>query len=298
MNGITTREAVRTEVKGQARAGSVARIAMAVALACSAGGAFAADWSDTFIGYTYGPQMRQPGSDEFVTKNIFTLQHVSGYKYGVNFFNVDMLKSDTNNPAKGPTIGQPSKRGAQEVYVVYQNTLSFNSLTNSKSFTAGPIADLGLQLGFDFNSMNDTFGAGLIKLIGGPKVTLAVPGLLQFGLLYYKEYNNNGFSGQNVDFDAALRLSSVWSFNFDAGLPSVIKGWATYTGQKGFNTLPETWFETSYLVDVGTLAGQPKTFYAGVGYQYINHKFGTNTHSTGIPGGKVSSPMFKFEAHF
>lgn len=292
MNVISTR--------GAAHAGMKAiRIAAAVALACAAGAASAADWSDTFIGYTYGPQFRQPGSDAFVTKNIFTLQHVSGYKYGTNFFNVDMLKSDTNNRAKGPTIGSPSERGAQEVYVTYNTLLSFNKLTNSTSFSAGPIADVGLQLGFDFNSMNDTFGAGLFKKIAGPKVTFAVPGLLQLGLLYYKEDNNNGFSGKNIDFDPALRLNAVWSFNFDAGLPTVFKGWATYT-LAGQNTLPETWFETFYMVDVGTLASQPKTFYAGVGYQYINHKFGANVDSSGnpMPGRKVSSPMFRVEAHF
>ena len=62
----------------------------------------AAEWSDTFIGYTYGAKFKQPGSDADVTKNVATLQYVGGYKYGVNFFNVDMLKSDHNNPAAGP----------------------------------------------------------------------------------------------------------------------------------------------------------------------------------------------------
>ena len=45
------------------------------------------------------------------------LQHVSGYKYGTNFFNVDILKSDDmDRPGGGG--------GAQEVYVVYKNTVS------------------------------------------------------------------------------------------------------------------------------------------------------------------------------
>src|SRR5262245_34319774 len=88
----------------------------------------AADWSDAYIGYTYGTKFKEPGSDADVKKHVVTLQYVSGYKYGVNFFTLDMLKSDENNPASGGSLATSSSRGAQEVYVVYNHTLSLGKV--------------------------------------------------------------------------------------------------------------------------------------------------------------------------
>src|SRR4051794_14857555 len=78
----------------------------------------AADWSDTSIGWRYGTQFAEPFNTKDITKNILSLTHVSGYKYGVNFFNVDLLMSDSNDPG---SLTQTS--GAQEAYIVYRNTV-------------------------------------------------------------------------------------------------------------------------------------------------------------------------------
>ena len=257
----------------------------------------AAEWSDTFIGYTYGTKFRQPGSDANVTKNVATLQYVGGYQYGVNFFNVDMLKSDHNNPAAGPGAG--STRGGQEVYVSYNNTLSWGKLAGAP-VKFGPVRDVGFQAGFDFNSQNDAFGSGLIKVIAGPKLEFDVPGLLTLGLFYYKEWNNNAIVGKNVNFDAAPRIGTVWAFDVNAGLPAQFKGWATWTGAKGKDgfggdTAAESWLEASFLWDVGSHAGHPKVAYAGLGYQYIHNKFGNQPT---LAGTKVSSPSLQVQVHF
>jgi nucleoside-specific outer membrane channel protein Tsx len=265
----------------------------------------AADWSDAYIGYAYGTKFKEPGSAADVKKHVVTLQYVGGYKYGVNFFTLDMLKSDINNPASGNSLATTSTRGAQEVYVVYNNTVSFSKLSGSP-VKFGPVRDVGFQAGFDFNSKNDSFGAGLVKLIAGPKVEFDVPGLLTLGLFYYKENNNNaiapalGAGPGNVSFDGTGRLATVWNFGFNAGMPAVFKGWATYTGKKGKDgfggdTAAETWLETSLLWDVGSAAGKPKTFYAGFGYQYIHNKFGNQPT---LAGTKVSSPSIQAEVHF
>jgi hypothetical protein len=250
-------------------------------------------WSDSFIGLTQGTKFKEPGSPVEVEKTVVTLQYVGGYKYGVNFFSVDMLQSDHQDPAKGPTIATPSGRGAQEVYATYSNTLSFGKLGANTKF--GPIRDIGFQGGFDFNSKNDTFGAGLVKFIAGPKVEFDVNGLLTLGLLYCKENNNNGFTGKDVNFDGTGRLATVWNFNYDWSVPVTFKGWATYTQNKGLGTAPETWLESSLLLDLAQVTGQPKTFYAGVGYQYIKNKFG---NQPSFPGTKVNAPSLKMEIHF
>ncbi len=260
-------------------------------LACAS--SHSAEWSDAFIGLGYGSKFKEPGSDAEVTKTIVTLQYVGGYKYGVNFFNVDMLQSDENNTAAN------SPRGAQEVYVVYSNTVSLGKASGAP-MKFGPVRDVGVQAGIDFNSKNDSFGAGLVKFIAGPKVEFDVPGLWTLGLFYYKENNNNSIAGKDVDFDAAVRVSTVWSFEIAAGLPLQFKGWANWTGEKGKDgfggdTAAETWLETSLLADLGALAGKPKTVYAGIGYQYIRNKFG---NQPSLPGTKVSAPALQVQVHF
>src|SRR5947208_4152506 len=78
----------------------------------------AADWSDTSIGYRYGTRFAEPFNNSDITKNIVNLSHVSGYKYGKNFFNVDFLMSSDADPS---SAGAAS--GAHEAYVVYRHTL-------------------------------------------------------------------------------------------------------------------------------------------------------------------------------
>src|SRR4051794_26996721 len=127
------------------------RVAFAAILATAALGAQAAEWSDAYLGFTSGAKFHEPGSEADVHKNVLTLEYVGGYKYGANFFTLDMLSSDARNPATGGSLDTPSARGAQEVYVVYNNTLSLTKATGSK-VAYGPVRDVGLQAGFNYNA--------------------------------------------------------------------------------------------------------------------------------------------------
>ena len=73
--------------------------AVAVISTTALAAAHAADWSDTSIGYRYGTKFAEPFNTQDISKNIFNLNHVSGYKYGTNFFNVDLLLSDKKDPS-------------------------------------------------------------------------------------------------------------------------------------------------------------------------------------------------------
>jgi hypothetical protein len=66
-------------------------------------GAQAADWSDTYIGYRYGTKFAEPYESNDITKSIINFSHASGYKYGINFFNADILLSDSKDPANAHT---------------------------------------------------------------------------------------------------------------------------------------------------------------------------------------------------
>lgn len=257
--------------------------------------ASAADWSDTSISYRYGEKFREPANPDDVAKDIVALTHVSGFKYGSNFFNVDILVSDKNDPAAG------GGGGAQEVYVVYANQLHLSKMTGKK-FAMGPVSDFAWTTGFDFNSKNDAFAPRVRKLMFGPTVKFGGSlGWADLSLLYYKEKNHNGIVGVGVDFDSTWRLSTAWGLNFNAGpVPLQFNGFMNYTGAKGTDgfgakTKAETWLNAFLMVDVGQLAMSKKgTLLAGVGYEYIKNKFG----SPAATGAKVSAPMLKVEYHF
>ena len=109
---------------------SLSRIALAASLAVLSMASQAADWSDTSIGYRYGSKFAEPFGASNIHKNIFDLNHVSGYAYGTNFFNVDLLMSDKNDPA-----APGSHNGAQEAYVVYRHTLDLSKVTGDRKST-------------------------------------------------------------------------------------------------------------------------------------------------------------------
>ncbi len=148
--------------------------------------ASAFEWADTYFGYRTGTQYREPFDTQKIGKNIFSLTHADGYKYGTNFFNVDMLQSDSADPAAG------GGGGATEVFVVYRHELSIGKVTGWKT-AYGPIADMGITAGFDFNSKNDAFGARVHRPMVGPTINWAVPkGFFSTSLMYRMENNHNG----------------------------------------------------------------------------------------------------------
>lgn len=255
----------------------------------------AADWADASISYSRGNKYHEPGNAEDITKDILSLTYLSGNSLGLNYFNVDMLKSDEKNPANN------GKHGAQEVYVVYRNVLSFGKLTDKK-VGFGPVSDIGLESGIDYSSKNDAFGGAEFKWMAGPLVQFDVPGYLTLSLLALKDTGNNSLVGKRVNSPVTWRLSTVWSFDVQLGAPAVFKGWGTYTGTRGKNgfgggTYPEVWISTSLMWDVGsTLFGaKPKKYYAGIGYEYVRNKF---SNSSELDGTKTSVPSIRLEAHF
>ncbi|MFT4172643.1 MAG: hypothetical protein QM639_08810 [Rhodocyclaceae bacterium] len=271
-------------------------LGLAAALTVASTATFAADWSDTSISYRYGDKFSEPGIDKDVAKDIVTLTHADGFKYGSNFFNVDVLISDHNDPqADGSS-------GAQEIYLVYANQLHLSKVTG-KEFKYGPISDFAWSTGFDLSSKNTAFAPKVRKFITGPVVKFGFPiGWADVGLMYYKEKNHNGIVGKNVDFDSTYRIAASWGLKFNAGpVPLELNGFFNYTGAKGkdgfgADTKPETWTDIFLMVDAGQMLGMgAHKVLVGPGYEYVKNKFG-NGSST--PGSKTSTGMVKAEWHF
>jgi hypothetical protein len=265
----------------------------------------AADWSDTSLSARYGTQFAEPydnnadGSRRDITKTIFGLTHASGYKYGSNFFNVDVLLSGHSDPGDG-IAGNP---GATEVYLVYRHTLDIGKVSG-REFKYGIMRGLGLTAGFDLNTKNDAYGSKKRMLVVGPTVMLDVPGFLNVSALVLDESNAPTGLPERYRYKTHGALEADFGIGIGS-LPLAFKGYALYIGSKGLNefggpTAPETHFDVALTYDVGSVMGMAKNaFSIGVEYEYWKNKFGNPTTTPGAgPGATARTPMVRAEYHF
>ncbi|WP_260854420.1 hypothetical protein [Paraburkholderia sp. BCC1884] len=261
-------------------------------------GAPPVSWNDTYIGYRYGSDFHYPGVPDKVAQNIGYLTTTGGFKFGSYAFNVDYLVSNSANPE----AGGPSSGGAQEVYSVGRVELSAGKILG-RPVGIGIIRDVGLTAGYEFGTKNDAYGERARMIVFGPTIEFALPrGFLNLTAGLRTESNHNGITGVDVHFNTAWHIESSWLFPFRVGpLPLVVRGFASLTGPKGkdgFGVQTTTEFLTrvSLLADLGSFAGHPRTVYAGLGYEYWHHMYGTPTAAA--VGTITSAPMFMAEIHF
>jgi hypothetical protein len=284
---------------------AIALTPIAISLLALSGAVHAADWSDTSIGFRTGNKFAEPFGVNNIHKNIFDLNHVSGYKYGTNFFNVDYLMSDSKDPAyAGGTTG------AREVYIVYRHTLDMEKVIGTP-FKFGPMRGWGLTAGFDINTKDDAgYNSKKQMFVAGPTLFVDVPGFLNVSILQlwesnapYSTYTNSGVS--RYSYKTHPMLTAAWGIPIaKTGLS--FEGFFNYIASKGKNefggpTAPETNFDGQIMYDFGSLAGAPGKFKAGIEYQYWKNKFGNPTTAVGAgagPGATAKTPMLRAEYHF
>ena len=269
----------------------------------------AAEWSDTSIGYRYGTKFREPFNTQNISKNIVDLQHASGYKYGINFFNVDFLMSDSKDPSNAS-----STAGAQEAYVVYRHTLDLGKIFD-KDLKFGVVRGLGLTAGFDWNTKNDAgYNSKKRMIVAGPTLMFDVPGFLNVSLLALWESNApcNTFPSlfgkpdscvSRYTYDTHGMLTAAWGIPIGS-LPLSFEGFMNIIDSKGTNefggpTKAEINFDGEIMLDVGRVMGGPKgTFKVGLEYQYWKNKFGNDHSGPAGSGAFAKTPMIRAEYHF
>jgi len=275
----------------------------AAALAVSAS-AQAADWSDTSISWRYGTRFAEPFNPQDIKKHIFALTHASGYKYGSNFFNVDLLQSDDADPG---SLTQTD--GAQEAYVVYRHTVDFGKLRGS-DIKFGKVRGAGATFGFDWNTKNDVgYNSRKRMLVAGPTLMWDVPGFLNTSILALHESNapSGAFppiSGvaDRYTYDVHPMFNAVWGIPL--GERVSFEGYLNWIASKGKDevgraTGVETNVDMMIMYDIGTTMGYAKnTFRVGIEYQYWRNKFGNTAGTTGGVGHIARTPMVRAEYHF
>ena len=258
--------------------------------------ASAADWSDNSIGYRYASEQSEPGVSHKVAKNILNFTHVSGDKLGMNLFTIDLLQSNSADPANG------SAQGAQEWYGFYKRSFSLTALNGQPVTLGGFAKDVNLNLRFDAGAKNTAFAPAPRKLRAGFSLAMPVSaGFWDLGIDAYKENNNNGIVGKSVSFDTAAALTSAWSIPVG---PGAFQGFLDVVGPKGNDgfgnkTKTETLLRATYMFDV---AGPKSGLKAGVGVEYWNNKFGCDNSNPLSTDGKVNSckattPLLLVEYH-
>ncbi|HRP25058.1 MAG TPA: hypothetical protein PLC66_13850 [Thauera sp.] len=271
----------------------------------------AATWSDTYVGYRYGTEFREPTNSRDVEKHVLQFTHASGYSVGQNFVNLDVLQSDKTDPASG------GGSGATEFYLTYRHQLHLGKVFD-RSFAFGPVKELAVTAGFDLNTKNTAFSPRKRLLVLGPTLKFDVPGFLDLSLLVGKEWNRCGLEPATpggfdpcpkteVSFDPQWILSAAWGIPFSAGsVPLKFQGFININGEKGrdyagVKTRTETLMRASLMVDVGQMAwGKKNTFLMGVGYEYWRNKFGNHAYANGVEkaGIDTNAPTFQMEWHF
>jgi nucleoside-specific outer membrane channel protein Tsx len=282
---------------------TIVRSASFALLAAGACASHAADWSDTSLSYRYGSKFAEPYIDADISKHVVNFSNVSGYKYGKNFFSIDFLLSDENDPS---AVG--ARSGAHEAYAVYRNTFDLGAATGAK-LGFGPVRSIGITAGFDVNSKTDAgYNSKKRMLVLGPTLMFDVPGFLDVSVDALRESNApfNGFTQVATDryrYKTHAMLSAAWGIPFSIGsVPLSFEGYADYIGTKGKNefggpTAVEINVDMQVMYDLSPAVGAAKnTFKLGVEYQYWKNKFGNPSDT--VPGATARTPMVRAEYHF
>jgi len=207
------------------------------------------DWTSSNVQLLYGSDFELGDPD----RTTVTVEHANGWKYGQNFFFVDVI---THND-----IGV-------EVYAEAYSYLSFNKITGTE-MSLGPIKDIALLAGINISNKpeNDHFKAYLAGL--------------SFDLsnkhFDYLQLDIAAFKSDDVSNRYGLQFTPVWSYPFAIGSANFkFRGFADFrtanTNNSGnFHILAQP----QVLLDIGELAGQKKeTVYIGTEYTYWHNKFG------------------------
>lgn len=207
------------------------------------------DWTSTNIQALYGSDFEFGDPD----RTTFTVEHANGWKYGKNFFFVDV--TDRND------IGV-------EVYAEVYTYVSLSKLA-STSISLGPIKDISLLAGLNISNKpeNDHFKAYLAGLSFD----------LSNKYFDYLQLDVAAFKADDVRHKYGLQITPVWSYPFQiASAKFKFRGFTDFrtgntTNAGNFHILAQP----QVLFDIGDLAGiKSDSIFIGTEYSYWHNKFG------------------------
>ena len=261
--------------------------------------------NDNTISYSYQFDATDPGVKGKFGKNVFSFTHFDVWAMGTNFFTIDLLKSPIQDPANG------GGSGATEIYGLFRSTLGLNQLLGTKAFTMGPVSNVSLVVGADFNSENTTLAPAKKSLVAGLQFSMDLPykGFFNISPLYFKEWNHNAFNpvgARDTEFNGTWAVETVYAMPLGflpAAVPLTFSGRAAFYGPKGTGSalIPATLAnktvttfnsEQRLTLDVGKMAfGSSKADLVSVfvAYRYWTNKFGISESNSPVCAGVYKS---------
>lgn len=234
-------------------AACAAWLCLAAATAAHAG---AATFSTTNIQYLVGSQYELGDK----TRSIITLEHADAWKYGDNFFFVDI-----ENPNRTGTNNQTG------FYGEISPRFSLGAMTG-QPMTFGVVKDVLITTTLEA-------GNGFHNNLYGIAVDLNILPVFQINYYIRNEI------GAGTDLGSQLTL--VWLAPFEAGPVSMVfegffdYAWGNKPKEDNIVTGPRL------LADIGKLWGAPGTLQAGIEYQMWRNKFGIDGVDENVPQAMV-----------
>lgn len=248
-------------------------VLMTLAGAAQAG---SANFATTNIQYLHGTRYADfdpnGGFSDDDEAGIVTVEHFNVWKYGDNFFFVDI----TNPFGKGDGFGTTAETSAA-YYAELSPRLSLGNIFAGHELSAGIVKDVLFTATLEIpeSPVEQT-------LLYGLAVDLKVPGLQFFQFNWYIR------DSQDSDIDSGQQITLVWGAPFKLGpVPMVFEGFFDYAW--GEDPLEDNIITAPrLLVDVGGLAGWGENkLQVGVEYQIWRNKFGIDGMDEDVPQAMV-----------
>lgn len=218
----------------------------------------AAQWSSTNVQYLYGDRYTDVGTNTEVSASIITLEHVNGWKYGDNFYFVDIT-----NPDRGA-----SKLGTG-YYGELSPRLSFGKMTD-KDLSFGIVKDVLI-------TTTAEIGSGFQNYLYGVAIDLDIP---KTPVAQINTYVRNEIGPGK---DPGYQVTLVWLTPFNIGnLSFAFEGFFDYAfdqdhAEDNIITAPRL------LLDLGKTWGAEGVLQAGIEYQIWRNKFGIDGIDEDVP---------------
>lgn len=253
-------------------------VASCAVLPAEAGSAL---FGTTNIQYLYGSSYGDFNADFSGFENndsasVITLEHFDVWKYGDNFFFVDITNGEREDDDFATT-----GRGFGAYYGELSPRLSFGKMFGRK-LEFGPVVDLLLTFNLEIPSegVEQTYLYGLAA-------DLKLPGF-QFVQLNLYERN-----AQSSALETGFQVTVVWGAPFKLGPANfVFEGFFDYAWGEDPRTPGASYQDNiitapRLLIDVGSFLGSPGIVQAGVEYQIWKNKFGIDGLDEDVPQAMV-----------
>jgi hypothetical protein len=271
--------------------------------------------NDNSVSFAYVFAGTSPFVTDHTAKDVVTFTHFDVWKYGTNFFNIDLLRSnlkDPSNPCGLPGFPATGCEGTTEIYGLFRSTLGWKELFGLQfgSF----LTNISFKVGGDANSVNNANAAAKKDVVGGLQFNFALPygATFQVSPLLYAEKNHSGFitvSSLTTDGSTTGTVYFRDTYRFEGtlnvplgpkGTPLSFSSAFAVNGPKGLcpagdcfavsvPTKTETFTIQKLNLDIGQWAyNAPGVFSVWIAYVYWHNKFGID-HTLDLTGGSIES---------